>query len=366
VPVDSFALGNEQVQHTRLRIGGIELRDVDMLLGVDFFLSHRVFVSNSLRKIYFTYSGGPVFRLDQASVAQLAKTAPAAQDAAPTPSAAQAAPNTVADLNGPVDAAGFARRAAAEVSRLDYVHAIADFDRAVAMDPTNAKTVYDRAMAHAANRQTLLAVADLDEAIKLKPDDAEALRARAGMFLSGGDRTRGRADLEAAAKAATDDPALSLAIDLMFERAGLLQEGVEQLDRWLVANPKANPDQKAVALNGRCWFRAVLKTGLDQALADCDAALKLEPRTAGFFDSRGHVRLDRGEYDLAITDYDAALRENPKLAAALYGRGLAKLKKGMKPEGDADIQAALAINPRLAQQAPRMGLDKPADTAPAG
>ena len=34
-----------------------------MLIGADFFLSHRVYVANSQRKLYFTYNGGPVFNL---------------------------------------------------------------------------------------------------------------------------------------------------------------------------------------------------------------------------------------------------------------------------------------------------------------
>ena len=35
-----------------------------MLLGTDFLRSHRVLVSHSQRKIYFTYAGGPVFSID--------------------------------------------------------------------------------------------------------------------------------------------------------------------------------------------------------------------------------------------------------------------------------------------------------------
>ena len=40
-----------------------------MLLGADFFLSHRILVSNSQHKLYFTYNGGPVFQLDRGAVA---------------------------------------------------------------------------------------------------------------------------------------------------------------------------------------------------------------------------------------------------------------------------------------------------------
>jgi len=34
-----------------------------MLLGADFFQSHRIYVANSQRQMFFTYNGGPVFGL---------------------------------------------------------------------------------------------------------------------------------------------------------------------------------------------------------------------------------------------------------------------------------------------------------------
>jgi hypothetical protein len=34
-----------------------------MLLGADFFLSHRILISDSQKKVYFTYNGGPVFNV---------------------------------------------------------------------------------------------------------------------------------------------------------------------------------------------------------------------------------------------------------------------------------------------------------------
>jgi hypothetical protein len=36
-----------------------------MLLGADFFVSHRIYVSNAQHKMYFTYNGGPVFSAAQ-------------------------------------------------------------------------------------------------------------------------------------------------------------------------------------------------------------------------------------------------------------------------------------------------------------
>ena len=66
-PFDSFALGAERINHTRLRFGDLDNVQADMLLGVDFFLSHRIFISNSLSKAFISYVGGPVFNLDTAT-----------------------------------------------------------------------------------------------------------------------------------------------------------------------------------------------------------------------------------------------------------------------------------------------------------
>lgn len=59
-PFTSFKVGDEEIRNPQLRVG--ETREgTDMLLGADFFVSHRIYVSNVQHKMYFTYNGGPVF-----------------------------------------------------------------------------------------------------------------------------------------------------------------------------------------------------------------------------------------------------------------------------------------------------------------
>jgi hypothetical protein len=57
---DTLDLGGEVIKNARLRIGDIKLGDADMLLGADFFLSHRVYVDSRANKVYFTYNGAPI------------------------------------------------------------------------------------------------------------------------------------------------------------------------------------------------------------------------------------------------------------------------------------------------------------------
>ena len=60
------------------------------------------------------------------------------------------------------------------------------------------------------------------------------------------------------------------------------------------------------ALNGRCWFGALLDR-LDGALGDCEDAVRLIPQSAAFLDSRAFLQFRRDSFEKALADYDAAL-----------------------------------------------------------
>eukprot|EP01036_Dinobryon_divergens_P051482 gene51482-68894_t len=66
-PVASFELGGEKIINNRLRVDDATRPDLEVLLGLDYFLSHRVYVSRLKRQVYVTWNGGPVFALNQAS-----------------------------------------------------------------------------------------------------------------------------------------------------------------------------------------------------------------------------------------------------------------------------------------------------------
>ncbi|HEX4098526.1 MAG TPA: tetratricopeptide repeat protein [Caulobacteraceae bacterium] len=344
IPVQSFKIGDEEIKNTRLRVGAIELNDVDMVIGADFMLSHRIYIARSQNRVYFTYNGGPVFRLDAAAAAP----GTAAPPGAPPPGPA-AAPSPSADE--PKDAAGFARRGDAFVARREYAQAIADFSRAMELDATDPQFPYARAMARIGARQQVLAMSDFDQALKIKPDFTLALLARGHLKLAASDDAAAGADFDAALRI---DPSLILQVARVYENEGRWQPAIASYSQWIDANPK--DDRLAFALNARCWARAQANLELDQALVDCNRALKLRPSTASMLDSRGLVHLRLGQYDQAIADYDAALKLQPKEAWSLYGRGLAELKTGKTAEGHADLTAAADLAPALAERAKRVGL----------
>jgi predicted aspartyl protease len=95
VPIQSFVIGDELIRDTALHItdlykeatytppGSRVPKNVDemqpMLLGADFLRAHRVLVSHSQKKMYFTYVGGPVFRTPSPQAAMTKASDPTAK-----------------------------------------------------------------------------------------------------------------------------------------------------------------------------------------------------------------------------------------------------------------------------------------------
>jgi len=358
-PFASFKIGDEEVRNTHLRIGDERVANWDMLIGADFFLSHRILVASSQRKLYLTYNGGPVFNLTTMPESALGTPEPGGVPGGtepPVPAPASGAAAAQPASEEPPDAAGYARRGSATAARRDYQHAIADLTRAIELAPGEATYHYERGMAHWQNKEPDKALEDFGAAIKIKPDDVPALVARAQLRAGRRDPVESiRPDLDAADRAAPKAAEIRLALGHLFESVRDYPAAIAQYDRWIDAR---GPDdvQMPAARNSRCWVRALTGQQLDRALADCSAAVHARPKVAAFHDSRGLVYLRQGEYAKAVADYDAALALNPKLAWSLYGRGLARQHLGQAAPGAADVAAATALFPKIAEEAASHGL----------
>jgi len=320
-------------------VADYELEEADMLLGTDFFLSHRIFVSRSQSRIYFTYNGGRVFNLEDGP-----SSAPTTTQAA-AGSGGQSPPET------PLDAAGYSRRAAAEGARLEYDQAIADETSAIGLEPTNATYFYDRAATRMRARQRAAAQEDLDQALKLKPDLEPALLMRGELRLVGRDPAGAKADFDAAVRLS---PAAAARVGAIYLTMGDFETAVTDLSVWIDSQPKG--EDLAPALANRCRARALWNHDLDKAMADCNQAIRYQSGVGAFFASRGLVQLRLGKLDPALADFNHAVSLQPNVPWALYGRAVVELRQGKKTEGDADLAAAATLDPHITQQATRVGL----------
>jgi tetratricopeptide (TPR) repeat protein/predicted aspartyl protease len=352
-PFASFKIGDEEIRNTRLRFGELNVEKADMLIGVDFFLSHRIYVARNQNKLFFTYNGGPVFNLATSPAPKPAAVAGA--DAAP---GAVPAPDAKKEGDEPADAAAYSRRGTALSARRDFEHAIADLTRACELDPTNAEYFYQRGIAYGENKQTDLAAADIDRAIELNPDHIAAHLARAQLRFMRKDKAGATTDLGAADRAAPKEADIRFFLARIYESLDLLPESAAQFDLWIPAH--ADDAKMPMALNGRCWVRAVQGQDLAKALSDCNDALsravKGTPFYARILSNRGLVRLRLGDYDKSIGDYDVSLKVSPGVAGSYYGRGIDKLRTKKISDGNADIAQAVKLKPSIADEFTRRGL----------
>ena len=149
-PFSSFKVGEEEIKNARLRIGDIDTTDADMLIGADFFLSHRVYVANSQHKLYFTYNGGPVFNL---TAINRPVTAPATDASAQQPNSDGAAIE---------DAADYSRRGTALAARREFDQALTALTRACELAPGKPEYFYQRGSVYWQMKQPTPAMADFD------------------------------------------------------------------------------------------------------------------------------------------------------------------------------------------------------------
>jgi tetratricopeptide (TPR) repeat protein len=81
------------------------------------------------------------------------------------------------------------------------------------------------------------------------------------------------------------------------------------------------------------------------AVADCDAAIKLDPN-ATYYRMRGNFRNMQADLDGALADFDAAIALDPTFAAAYMDRGIARFLKNDVVGALADYDIGARLDPR--------------------
>ena len=337
VDIDAFSVGTETIRHSQMEVldGSMGGRNIDMLLGADFLLAHRMYIANSQDKVYFTYNGGRVFALAKA----------------PSDSENSGTNGKGTSLQ---NAADYALRGEAHLSRGEPGAAVADLDEAINMAPDQPTYYLARARAHIAQRQLDAASVDLDKSVSLDPKNIDALLLRAEIRLSRKDIPGATADVNAASVLASAGSPQTRAIASFYIALDQPAAALPLLDAWIRVHD--NDVLLGSALNERCWARSLSNQMLDDALSDCRKAIRRDGKNPAYLDSLGMVQLRLGHYPESISAYELALASNGHSAWSHYGLGLAKIRSGQKDAGNTDLAAARAINPDIDAQAAKFGL----------
>ncbi|MCK9686956.1 aspartyl protease family protein [Scleromatobacter humisilvae] len=335
-PFDSISLGGETVRHNQMEVADFDLPGTDMLVGIDFFLSHRIYIAQKQSRMFFTYNGGPVFALNAS--------------APPDPAASR--PDAAAGEKMSADE--YARRGAASLARRDAAAALADLDRACAQEPGNAAFFAMRASVHLALKQEDKALSDLDTALQLDAGQAEARIERSAIRRTRNERGPVLDDLSALDRTLPPQSQIRQRMALLYESMDMPAQALAQWNLWIAAH--RHDIALEHAYNGRCWARVQLDIELDKALDDCDEAVDADSKNASYLDSRAWVFARLGRWQRAKSEFDRALAVKPDQAESLYGRALVHQHLDEPAGALADLAAARKIAPAIDADIARYGL----------
>ena len=295
--------------------------------------------------------------------------------------AARDVDGALADLNkaialDPLDVAALAERYSIEVERKDQEGALFDLDRLIELDANDLARVRARAELHRVRNEREKALADYDRAIEIDPSDAASFRLRGEAHRLWGQVEAARADF---GKAIELNPRFVAA----YSSRALLEAGKNEdsvladytkcieLDpkgaNWLVqralshyrkkhydeAIEDASAAIKIDARSGEAWARRALfynlKGDTDLALADIDRAIELEPGRGAWRKYRADIRTKRGDVAGAIEDMSAAIEREPANADYWQQRSALHLKeKDGLDLAFQDADKAIALKPETA------------------
>ncbi len=188
----------------------------------------------------------------------------------------------------------------------DLDKAIADYSKALDLDPKPSTNYYNRGNAWQNKGDHDRAIADYTKVLEIDPQDAEACNARG----------------------------------LAWKNKGDLEKAVADYTRALEIDPKY-----ATAYFNRGAARKNMGN-FGPAIADFTKAIDLDPKDAEAYNARGLAWRYNGDDEKAVADYTKALEIDPKYSIACFNRGKAWENRKNYAQAVADYARALEIDPQ--------------------
>jgi len=189
-----------------------------------------------------------------------------------------------------------------------YDEAIAEYEKALEINPNHADAHYNLGVAYGEKGMYDEEIAEYKKALEINPNDAAA-----------------HYNLGAA-----------------YRRKGMYDAAIAEYKKALEINPE-------FAMAHANLGGAYADKGMyDKAIVACTRAIQINPDNIYAHNNLGGAYYGKGMYDAAIAEYKKALEINPSYAKAHYNLGVAYGDKGMYDAAMAEYKKALEINPDYA------------------
>ncbi|GHU76326.1 hypothetical protein FACS189461_3760 [Spirochaetia bacterium] len=187
----------------------------------------------------------------------------------------------------------------------DWDNAIAEYTKAIKLDPNNAYYYFNRGWAYEFEKDYDSAIADYTQASKLDPTDKTYIAEMLAVKEKATQATKRKAEAEQIAKA----------------QAKAQHEAREKAEQAAKAKAKALQDEEFHFARGKSFSD---KQDWDNAIAEYTKAIGLNPNKSVYYNNRGYAYNAKKDYDSAIADYTQAIKLDP--INTNYKQNLAKAR----------------------------------------
>jgi tetratricopeptide (TPR) repeat protein len=211
--------------------------------------------------------------------------------------------------DNPQSGQAYLRRASAHARVGNYLQAVDDCTKAIAIDSKLVAAYNDRALAYGHLNEDKNAIADLSKAISLSPDKVDLYYNRMLAYSKTGDHGNALQDCR---KAMEMKDSLSL-----FYRSQLF-----------------------------CMCAQIYEKmgNVVEALNTVNEALRLNPEDEAAYVSRGDIHIKGGNYDQAVPDFSRVIQLNPENSYAYFRRGTAYRFLGDREKALSDYSKCAELN----------------------
>ena len=222
----------------------------------------------------------------------------------------------------------------------DHAGALADFTRIIQLEPRASRGYAFRANVRRDLGDSEGAMADHNEAVRLNPRNSASYIDRGATRLSLGDY-----------QGAIADSTEGLRIDPT-QQAGYLNRGQARMKRGdfrsaledFTKGLEYDPGHPTLYFS-----RGEVRLILNETAAgedDLAKAVEVAGRTASSYFTRAKIHHEQGDGEKALPDYSKAIELNPRMGEAYVGRGRIHESRGAVDKADADFEKAIELNPK--------------------
>jgi tetratricopeptide (TPR) repeat protein len=221
----------------------------------------------------------------------------------------------------------------------DYYGAIADYTKAIELNPKYGLAFYNRGVSKFALKDNSGAIADYTKAIEINPNDYDAYSNRGVAKKNLQDYYGAIADYTKAIEINPkhDDANYNRSISKYL--IGDYQGAISDCTKAIEINPK-----DFTSYNIRGNSKTALKDNYG-AIADYTKAIEINPKYGQAYFNRGICKSALKDNYGAIADYTKAIEINPKYGQAYFNRGICKSALKDNYGAIADYTKAIEINP---------------------